>query len=312
VTRQVPNVILAALLLLTGSPAAADLSSTIETCVLGMNDEGYQFTAIADACPEAIALVEDYRLAGSLGEDWRQWLTYWQAEQLAYFESYYDQQPAEVRLMNPAALDDIVDRLDNPEVTPERQSLWERFNEWLRETFRDEENEIPAWLGEWLSDFRVPQSILEKLFWAIAVMIVIASLVVIAIEVRAARTGIRPARPRSPAAAQAHAARGYRTLTLKDLERAALQDKPGIMLQLVMQRMENLGLVPRRPACTHRELAIESAGLGEKGRQTVQAISVSAERVRYGGQTPQATEVDELVHSGVSLLKNMESGQDRA
>lgn len=311
-TRQRPNVVLAALLLVTGSPAGADLSSTIETCALGVNDEDYQFTAVADACPEAIPLIEGYRLSDSLGEGWREWLSYWQAEHLEFFESYYETRPGKARLLNPATLDEIVDRLDNPEYTPEQQSLWEQFKEWLRETFRDEEDEMPAWLDDWLSDFRVPQSVLEKLFWAIAIMIVIGALVVIATEIRAARTGVQRGKRTALADTLPSAARGHQVFTMKDLERAAMQEKPAIMLQLLVQRMEKLGVLPRRPAYTHRELAIESAGLGEAGRTTVQQLSVSAERVRYGDRTPDATEVDEVVQSGVSLLNDMEGGQGRA
>ncbi len=312
-TTRLRHLVPAALLLLSSvSPAVADLSSTLESCVLGMNDDSYQFNAISDACPEALDLIEDYQLGESLGSDWRKSLTYWQAEHLEYFESYYQTRSSDVRVINPSSLDEIVEQLENPEYVPERASLWERFKNWLRETFRDEEEATPAWLDEWLSDFRVPQSVLEASFWVIAASIVIAALVVVAMEIRAARTGVRPSRYVLAAAGATGSRNTYRMYTLRDLESAGTQDKPAILLRLIAQRMEKLGVLVQSRSSTHRELVAGSTQLGDAARRAVTAVSASAERIRYGDRQLGESEVRDVVAAGVGLLEGMKDRQGHA
>jgi len=305
VTGRGATLAAAAALLLPVLPAAADLSAAIEPCILDLDEDAYEYTAVADDCPEAVALIEQYRLSGSIGEDWQFNLTYWQAEQLQRLEEYYAA-PYETRAVNPDVLDEIVDRLEVPESVAEDKSLWERFQDWLRDVLRDDDQQAPGWLEDWLSDFRVPQSALETIFWIIAASIIIGALLVIGVEIRAARTGVRSSKSSRTIVARGVAQSSYSVLTLDDLEAAVAAEKPAVLLRLLLQRLERLGIVPRRPATTHREVVSQAALDGTESR-TLARVSASAEGVRYGDREIDAAELEDLVSSGVATLRGLKA-----
>ncbi|MDJ0938712.1 MAG: DUF4129 domain-containing protein [Woeseiaceae bacterium] len=291
------------LLTLFSASALADVSTQIAACAEGKDDE-WQFDAVADACPEVLAIVDAHPLADTMPANWSEALTPFKTTQLDFFDAYYVDSGPDTGIIGTASLDAIVDELDNPSRVEEEKSAWQRFTDWLKEIFGDDEGETPQWLDEWLSKIKIPQTALQYTFYVLAVLIIIGAIAVIVIEIRAARSSY--ARERAAQAGMGgYGAAGPVMLTLADLDAAELRDKPTIMLRLIVQRLEALAMLTHQPAATHRELALTPAGLAEEQRASLVVVSRSAERARYGGGVPKADEVDEALRQGSSLLERL-------
>lgn len=287
--------------------ANADLSSAIAACESRVTDENDgSFDRLADVCPDLVAEIQSSRWNGVLGPAWRDELSYWELSQLAFFDSYYQQQVAASTDLPLAALDDIVASLNKKVQQAESVSLWDRFVEWLKGLFNEGTAYSPDWLSDWLSKIRVPGSAVEAIFWLLCVIIVVAAIVVVAREIKATRrasaSGEAAREQRRPVAS---AFFGDRELTLQDVDTAGFYDKPSLLLRLILQRLEKLGVLTNRPAYTHREAHRAASLLPSGDAKIVSRVSESAERIRFGAAERREDETRQVVAAGITLFKNL-------
>ncbi len=179
-----------------------------------------------------------------------------------------------------------------------RGSWWLRFKDWLHRILTPHSRGDDSWLRGLLSRIDLPTHALQLMAWAtLALAVVLAAGIVInelrvagLLGRRAARVGAR----QLPGAAAA--------ATLEQIDRAAPEQQPGLLLELIAARLAELGRLPPARALTARELG-QRAHLPDESARTRLAELVSVcERVRFSGERVAATRLAQALRSGRLLL----------
>lgn len=300
----------ALLVFLPFSDSVADLASAIRECnatVVGVEEPSQ--ILVGDSCPGLIEKIESSQWRETLAPGWQEEFSFTQLSEFEYFASYYDQQSFAGGELSLMSLDEIVLSLGDAEVMANK-SLWERFVDWFNGLQSDKSDQLPGWLTEWLSNVEVSSLAIEITFWSLSALVVAAAIGIIVTEIRAARDSLPTNVPTTRnSTGSAELAVDDRPLTLEDVHIAALDDKPSLVLRLVLQRLELLGQIPYNPARTHREVRRAARVLGSDGLHVVSRVSESAERIRFSGEKNRRQEVDEVVSAGITLLGNLKPEQ---
>jgi len=290
--------------------AAADLGFAIAACdSTVVRGEDSSQILIGESCPDLVEEIESSPWAETLSPDWREALSHAELSQLEYFVSYYDRRSFARRELSLSSLDEIVRGLGDAAEIINDKSLWERFVDWFDELLSDKSDDAPGWFSEWLSNVEVSSLTIKIVFWIMSALLVAAAIGVIVMEIRAARSSLPANRLRNKASrGDTGIGVGDRLLTLYDLDNAALDDKPSILLRLVLQRLEFLGVIPYDPARTHREVERAASALGSDGQEVVTRVSESAERIRFSRDENRPQEIGEVVTAGTALLGKLKPG----
>ncbi|HEX7038368.1 MAG TPA: hypothetical protein VF210_21565 [Pseudomonadales bacterium] len=186
---------------------------------------------------------------------------------------------------DPGALDAILAAL--PSTPAPRPTLWKRLLDWLQERFGFDAFEA----------FRTAGTALSKRPWilysVIAVLVLLAAAVVLG--------EIRRYRRRRTDGAAADAARGPSAADAAR-EPAAIGSPREELLALfrqLVERLQALGRLPRRPGLTQREAARAAA---EPERGTLERVGTAAEQALFAGWLPDRIEVEALRASTQRLL----------
>jgi hypothetical protein len=186
-------------------------------------------------------------------------------------------------------------------------SGWSRFKTWLHSVF--EQREQPAaenWFARMVAHIGVPQSVIQVItYGALAAVVVLAGLMVVNELRTAGLFAKRRALAREPhAQAWPVASAG----NWSDVEQAPLRERPRLLLELIVRRLTERGLLPPSGALTVRELA-RAAKLAESSdRARLAALALAAERVRFGAVEPQNVVLEEPLARGRQLFERLEAG----
>ena len=90
------------------------------------------------------------------------------------------------------------------------------------------------------------------------------------------------------------------------VERAALRDKPRLLLELIIRRMGDRGLLPPAGALTVRELTATARLPEPDDRGRLADLGLTAEQVLYSAQEPESHALDRSVMRGRELLDRLE------
>lgn len=303
---------LAAISLIALVPAAtADVSRAIAQCRAAVAaDEEREFDLVAANCPELLSAIADSDWAAAMPPAWQDTLTIHETSGLDWFEALYRKRRAAGNAPAADALDRIVGELGDQDPPPDTRSLWERFTDWLRELGGEREPHAPGWLSRWLSEVELPTRAIEITFWVLTAVIIAAAIAVIVIEVRAARgAASRRFEHRSGTDAGDAPSSARRPRSLQDLERAAPEEQPSILLELLLDRLDRVGVVKRRPSITHREVGSVAAGLPDEDGEALTSLSSSAERIRFGDGRADPGRQGDVIAAGIALLGRLEPRQ---
>ena len=310
VQRSAALLVGALLLCLPFSDSIADLATAIGECnatVASVEDSSQ--IAVGDSCPDLIEEIESSQWRETLAPGWQEEFSFSQLSEFEYFAFYYDQRPLVGSELSLLSLDEIVLGLGDAEVI-DNKSLWERFVDWFNGLQSDKSDQAPGWLTEWLSNVEVSSLAIEIIFWSLSALIVAAAIGIIVTEIRTARDSLPRNVPKTRnSAGRADLVVDDRLLTLEDVNSAALDDKPSLLLRLVLQRLESLGEIPYNPARTHREVRRAASVLGSDGLHVVSRISESAERIRFSCEKNRPQQIDEVVSAGITLVGNLKPRQ---
>ncbi|HNP35224.1 MAG TPA: hypothetical protein PKK10_05180 [Woeseiaceae bacterium] len=292
----------------TGS--VADLASAIAKCnatVVSGDDPGE--ILIRDSCPDLIEDIESSQWRETLPLGWQEVLSIAQLSQLGYFESYYGQRPS-AEALSLLALDEIVLGLGDATEVIDNKLFWEMFVDWFNDLLSGKPGQTAGRFSEWLSNIEISSLAVEIAFWSLSALVVAAAVVVVVMEIRAAR-GSLPARVLKIGRSAGRAGPGVddQALTVADIGNAALDDRPSLLLRLILQRLESLGKIPYEPARTHREASCAASVLGSDSLHVVSRVSEFAERSRFSRGKNQPHEIEALVSAGIILVGNLTSGQ---
>jgi hypothetical protein len=187
-----------------------------------------------------------------------------------------------------------------------RGGLLGRVRDWLRKIGRqDEEPQGPGWLSRTVNRIGLPQTLIRLATYASLAVLLALALLILFNEARASgllgrRIRLAHAPPAAPRAAA-------RLLSWRDIEHAAPAARPGLLLELVLERLSRVRGLRGARSRTVRELtALVSAARGEDGRLLFELAS-AAERVRYGDGVTSPSELAGALDAGRTLLERIEA-----
>jgi hypothetical protein len=163
-----------------------------------------------------------------------------------------------------------------------------------------------SWFTRMVSHVGISQSLRQLIAYAALTAVVLLAAVIVINEVRAAGLlakrddGARKKRgPRNGAAPN---------MTWSDIERAALADKPRLLLELIARRLSDRGSLPAAGALTVRELTCAARLPEPDDRARLSELALAAERVRYSAGELQPEALDRSVARGRELLDRLPAG----
>ena len=189
---------------------------------------------------------------------------------------------------------------DLPHRVEEGASWWDRFVNWLDETFGGESGALP----EWLQDFTVAEGVFDWILYLSIAAVVILAVGIVLNEIAQHRKGRRRRLDSDPwqvAAAEST------PLALNDVRAAPPGLQPGLLLQLIVEQLQQQRLVSLQAGTTHRNVVKATRDLPQQS--VIARLAGAAERARYGGWHPDAADVAALTEDGEDALNTLSGGK---
>jgi hypothetical protein len=304
-----------AVVLLLAAPAAApdaaespDVGAVIGACREKLDAQDVGYDHIIQRCPELAPALERSGWAAWLPQGWKESRNDLSAGSLLELETLVKRELA-ARASTPAPR---VERLkeiltDLGTTGQQRSGAWTRFKKWVRSLFeRAGQQNRQGWLSRLVSRAGVSDTVIELITYvALALVVALAGFIVFN-ELRLARLLWRK-RAAGGDGADADWAGARPRLTWSDVERAALLDRPRLLLELIAARLTDLGRLPPAGAFTARELA-RAANLNQPAdRERLNAIALTAERARYAADGVSPASAEAAVGNARELLARLDS-----
>lgn len=256
--------------------------------------------SIYDPCPEQVDELLQHPWAKLLARPPEELFLGDLAGLPALEQSYILREPGS--LIDLDTLDALLAELQQQPQPP--PSLWQRLMEWLAQWLSDTDPKAPRWLD----DISVPEMLVTSiLFGSLALIVLLAAFIVF----RELRQGLAHRRKVEAVGWDIAAGPAIGQLAFSDLANAPLSEQPGLLLRIILARLQNAGLMPHRSSLTHRDIAAASATI-ERGA-AVGLISRAAERATYGNWQPAPEDIDPLLQTGrefCAALDDTHAGQN--
>jgi hypothetical protein len=301
---------------LTGSVRAAEppsdtaaMRTAIETCRTRIDaqiDVGYE--RIAARCPELMRA-----LASGEWEDWlpRNWrepgndLSIGGLQELAILIERERARERTGRRPGTAKLHAVLEDLQTAQ--SQSRGPWERFRSWFESVFSQPGDDADsAWLERVLERAAPSQIVIETVtYLAIALIVALAASIVVNELLAAA--ALRRSRTRSKASSMAPVS-ADEPLTWRRVEEAIPQDRPSLLLRLVLERLAKTGRLPPAAASLTVREAQELATIADaEDRARLAELSAAAEQVRYAPRPASPGMLAHALEAGAALLASLET-----
>ena len=177
---------------------------------------------------------------------------------------------------------------------------WQRFKDWLRRILTTRAPTDSGWLRRWLAGIELSRSATRLITWASFAIVVALAAGIVTNELRIAGV-LRGRRARSQARS-ADVSRGGSAAALEEIERAAPEQQPALLLELITARLAALRRLPPARALTARELERQARLPEESGRARLAELVTVCERVRFSGAAVSGASLAAAVRGGRALL----------
>jgi hypothetical protein len=303
------RVLLALVLVLAATPAAAarDALTAIDSCLKQLDpslDVGYE--KVAARCPELAPALRGSPWAAWLPRDWDSPGNELSDQGLTQLKALILRESARrVRMPTPGTerVGAVLAALKAAQ--PEPAGWWARFKAWLHGILEARASaDTDSWLTRLLGTAQLSQRVVRLIrVAACAVLIALAAAVVInelrlaGVLRRASMPGARPAgdADRGPLEAR----------DVQEVEAAALELQPRLLLELIARRLYEQGRLPPSRALTVREL-LRSARLAEGADQErLRVLAAACERLRFSGSAPAPEALGAALAGGRELLAGL-------
>lgn len=194
--------------------------------------------------------------------------------------------PEPVSVVDFSALGPVMATLDKTPAQP--VPWWERMVRWVYEWLRGEEQ----FDAGWLKNISISATVAKFLLYGSLALIVLLALGVIATELRHLRLRRRAQNSRWDDEQLDEIA----LLGFDQLESAPLRDQPGLLLGIILSRLEAIGALRLRASFTHRD--ITTAVISMEQGEAVGSISRAAERATFGDWHPAREDMTQLLRTG--------------
>ena len=298
------------------APSAADALTAIDACIARLDaDPQAVLDVIHTHCPELPRLLQS--------SDWAAWLPAgWQAgyyRQPAGWQGNYDYLSARAlaalrmvvarelalrpnaRAPNVGALQPILAGIAARDPPP--PGWWERMRRWLRAIFAPEPKKSPNWLERVSGRISLSETLIEWVAYATLALVVLLGAYIVVNEWRA--SGPQRRRTAGPSAAGPAEREPARRLTWHDVEGAAPNERPRMLLELIAARLTAARRLPAARAFTVREL-MRAAELSDAAdRERLDELALTSERVRFGLSEPAPAGIAGVLARGRELFERL-------
>jgi hypothetical protein len=242
------------------------------------------------SCPQLEQTLVNAGVADQLPEHWRKQLAPKGLRDIqALLERYQGDPPAVVPRTD--TISEIAQALRAKEPAP---GWWQKVRDWLRHLLEPQSGSDSGLLK------RVVNGILNALSSRVQLVLFYASVaLVVALlgfilwrELRLAGVGGRAGRGRTRGQTLGLPGAPSGSLTLADLERCALSERPALLLRLLVQALVQSGRLGSDRTLTHRELIARAGFDSPDQRRQFGGISLLAERQLYGRGLPADVDAD--------------------
>ena len=288
-------------------PSVESLVATIDACRERLDPQlDIGFERIAARCPDLARRLEQNELAAWLPEGWKDTgnnLSVGSLQELAILMrreiTTHSSRPAP-RVQR---LHEVLTEIG--QAREHRDSLWKRLRLWMHKVLpSNEEPTDNGWIPRMVSRIGLPQTVIEVVSYIALASIIMLGLFILANEFRAAgifrrgsvRKAVEPARL-TPVIEQ---------MSWLDVERASLADKPRVVLELLIDRLTRAHLLPPARSLTNRELTRAVTLPNAKDQDRLQALALTAERMRYAPAMADPAEVEAAVAGGRVILRSLD------
>ena len=264
--------------LTAGAPLRADSPpprAVIRDCAQRAKPDLVGMEALGAACPDLADAIATLGLGAHLPRDWEDRVTPRALADWSALADRYDRSVAPLRSPDSSRLPTIARLLRPP---PEPLTLWERLKAWIGSWLDPERQQWPDWL-RWPTQWRPGKAWL----FGLTAVVLIAALVVILMELRAARVlgpgRRRRARPgRSPSNTHTGFAESEEPT---QIDAAGGQLSPDRLLRLLVTALTRSHRLERDRDLTCRELITAARFDTAAQRETFTAVALLAEQMLY-------------------------------
>ncbi len=267
-------------------------------------DIGYD--RIAARCPELVRQLEQGEWAPWLPRGWKESGNDLSAGGLKELQDLVNREGA-ARISRPAPDVRRLNAVLRGLTSKNADGWWSRFKSWLRSLLeRQEQPTDEGWFTRMASRVGVPQSLRQIIAYAALAAVVLLAGAILVNELRTA--GLLRVRGWLRRRARTASAAVMSESGSADFDQAPLRDRPRVLLELIVRRLTERGLLPPAGALTVRELA-RIARLPEPADRTrLSELALTAERVRYSSREPQPAALDGPISQGRELLHRLDAG----
>ena len=287
--------------LITSSWLAAAPLDTVRECAASAAPGVSGLKDLSAACPKLAEALGDLGLDTMLYEGWQRDLkvhALQDAIELSdrYAKTNWRSAPSTAEL--PAILQSLRDEQAPPVV-----SWWHSLKSWLQEWLNHSDSALANWLkgllDRWLGRAEISTGFLQMFVYVVAALTVVAAIVVIVRELRAAGVGRRFRKSRPPAKP------GHPSNDPFEAMETAAQTGPAELLRLLVRQLLQTGRLRAERSLTHRELIARSAFDSDTQRRAFADVAETAESILYGSVTASAERVARVTREGQDLLAQL-------
>lgn len=270
----------------------------LDECIESVEADVVGMLALEQQCPGLERALIDLGLDPFIADWQRDSIGAYGLMTLRDVEQRYSEPPPTTPDVQLDSLESVLDGLQQPARAEQSPTWLERFKRWLRDLMSNKNSGTDSWLDRWWDEYSLSETARNILLYGSVILVVLLAVAVIVNEVRVARKG-RLRKGRAPASA----AEGLSTdvpLRSLDLDAAARNDRPSILLQMLVATLVTTGRLQAERSLTHRELTARARFDDSSQREEFGRVARLAERIVYGGDDAPA-ELDEVVQAGRTL-----------
>lgn len=266
------------------------------------DEEAPKVPGLAETCPALQSAIAASELAPYLPEDWAEQAT---ADKVLLLRSLFAPAAApEGARPDPAALAAVIEGMQAATQARER-TLWQRFKDWLEGLLnRQVKASETSWLEQWVRDHAPSERAVRWIATGLVIVLVLAFAWIVWVELRAAGVFRRSAGA-GAGRAVGGAAGPASSRQQPSLATASDEERPALLIALLLEQLRRLGRVQDRHSMTHRELlqAVRLDAADES--DTFRALVGASERLRYAAVAPAVTTLRAIVDQGMRLLDRL-------
>ena len=275
----------------------------IDDCVARLDTElDVGYARIAARCPDLTAALGASSFAPWLPADWKRPDNQLSAAGLSELRAQLVREGGRGDNRRPAPRSERVASVLASVTHGDAASIgwWQRFKDWLRRILTTRAPTDSGWLRRWLAGIELSRSATRLITWASFAIVVALAAGIVTNELRIAGV-LRGRRARSQARS-ADVSRGGSAAALEEIERAAPEQQPALLLELITARLAALRRLPPARALTARELERQARLPEESGRARLAELVTVCERVRFSGAAVSSASLTAAVRGGRALL----------